>query len=67
MIKKTMYNYAANIQQRKAFVKRFVKFSSALKTSKTQNILTIKILIVNFLERIFAGFGGALPPIGKIC
>jgi hypothetical protein len=38
-----------------------VKFSSALKTSKIQNILIIKILIVNFLKRIFAGFGGALP------
>lgn len=31
-----MYIYAANIQQRKAFVKRFVKFSSTLTVNSIQ-------------------------------
>lgn len=36
-----MYNYAANIQHRKAFVKGFVKFSSALAVNRMHKNLTI--------------------------
>ena len=36
-----MFNYAANIQHQKAFVKGFVKFSLALIDNKIRKIFTI--------------------------
>jgi len=57
----TIFNYRANIQQQKAFVKGSAIIFSILKSNKIENTLTIKMIIVKIRTRYFGGFCG-LPP-----